>query len=65
MNKKIRRAIKIYVKKKGTVDSRMVIELFAKKFSTTRHQVSGNISYMVCKQGSLSIIRNKPHSILY
>lgn len=65
MNKRIRIAIEGYVKAHGVIDSRVLIAMFAMRFSTTKQRISGNISYMVCKEGTLSIIRKKPHSILY
>lgn len=65
MNKRIRMAIENYVKTNGAIDSRVLIAMFAKQFSTTKQRISGNISYMVCNESTLSIIRNRPHSILY
>lgn len=65
MNRKIRTAVQNYIAVNGPTDSRVLITLFANSFSTSKQRVSGNISYMVCKAGTLSIVRNRPHSILY
>lgn len=65
MNRSIRTAIKSYINTNGPTDSNVLIELIANQFSTTKQRISGNISYMVCHAGTISIIRNKPHSILY
>lgn len=65
MNKRIRTSIENYVKANGAIDSRLLIAMFAKQFSTTKQRISGNISYMVCKEGTLSIIRKKPQSTIY
>lgn len=65
MNRKIRNDIQNYIALNGPTDSRVLIELMAKRFSTPKQRISGNISYMVCKTGTLSIIKNKPNSILY
>lgn len=64
-NFRIRRFISNYVLTHGPTDSRALITLTAKQFSTTKQRISGNISFMVCKAGTLSIIRNKPHSMVY
>lgn len=65
MNRSIRTAIQRYIAANGPTDSRILISLLAKRFKTTKQRISGNISYMVCHAGTISIIRNKPHSILY
>lgn len=65
MNGRIRAAIQNYIAANGPVDSRVLISFLAKQFSTTKQRISGNISYMVCRAGTISIIRNNPHSLLY
>ena len=65
MNAKIRTAIQNYIAVNGATDSRTLISLLAKQFSTAKQRIAGNISYMVCRACTISIIRNKPHSILY
>lgn len=65
MNERIRAAIQSYIAANGPTDSREIITMFANRFSTTKQRISGNISYMVCKAGTVSIVRNKPHSVLY
>lgn len=65
MNNAIRAAIQNYILANGPTDSRVLISLLAKQFSTTKQRISGNISYMVCRVSTISIIRNKPHSVLY
>ena len=61
----IRSAMQQHIAMNGPTDSRVLISIMARRFKTTKQRISGNISYMVCKAGTLSIIRNKPHSILY
>ncbi|GFI35851.1 hypothetical protein IMSAGC015_00010 [Lachnospiraceae bacterium] len=65
MNVTIRTAIQNYISVNGPTESRLIIDIMAKRFTTTKQRISGNISYMVCKAGTLSIIRNRPHSIVY
>lgn len=65
MNTLIRNDIQDYIAVNGPTDSRFVISTFATKYRTTKQRISGNISALVCKQGTLSIHRNRPHSILY
>lgn len=65
MNIRIRQAILQYILTHGATDSRVIIRIFAHRFRTTKQRISGNISYMVCKAGTLSIISNKPSSIIY
>jgi len=64
-NSTIRRVMKKYVKKYGPQDTRVIINKFSKIFHTTKQRISGNISFMSCIQGSITIIKNKPHSIMY
>lgn len=65
MNIMIRTAVQNYIAVNGPTDSRVLITLIANRFSTSKQRVSGNISYIVCKVGTLSIVRNRPHSIIY
>ncbi len=65
MNVTIRTAIQNYISVNGPTESRLIIDIMAKRFTTTKQRISGNISYMVCKAGTLSIIRNRPHSLVY
>ena len=63
--KQIRRAIRKYVEKFGKQDSRYIIEIFSKGIRTSKQRISGNISCLVCIDGTVSLIRNKPHSVMY
>lgn len=63
-NSLIRRSMKNYIKKYGPQDTRVMIDKFSKVFNTTKQRISGNISYMNCIEGSITIIKNKPHSIM-
>lgn len=65
MNYRIRRAIENYVKANGCQYTRDVIARFAKQFNTTKQRISGNISCMKCREQSINIIPNKPHSLMY
>lgn len=65
MNYQIRRAIESYIQANGKQDTCDVIGLFAKRFNTTKQRISGNISCMKCREQSIDIIPNKPHSIIY
>lgn len=64
-NKQIRRTIKNYIKRYGKQDTRVVIDKFSKTFHTSKQRISGNISCMKCIDGSIDIIRNRPHSTMY
>lgn len=64
-NKIIRRTIRKYIKRYGRQDTRTVIAKFATAFHTTKQRISGNISCMKCIDGTIDIIPNKPHSIMY
>lgn len=63
-NKEIRDYIKGYLKNKGPIDSRAMIGMASKKFKTTRQRICGNISQMVCREGSVYITGTKPHGVL-
>lgn len=65
MNDQIRRAIESYIQANGQQYTRDVIDLFAKRFGTTKQCISGNISCMKCLEHSIHIIPNRPHSIMY
>ena len=65
LNKIIRRTIRRYIKIYGKQDTRVVIAKFATAFNTTKQRISGNISCMKCLEGTIDIIPNKPHSIMY
>lgn len=58
MNIQIRQAIQSYISTNGPSDSRIVINQLAQQFNTTKQRISGNISYMVCRAGTLQIHRN-------
>jgi hypothetical protein len=64
-NKLIRRSIRKYIKRYGKQDTRSVITRFATAFQTTKQRISGNISCMKCIDGTINIVPNKPHSIMY
>lgn len=61
----IRRTIRKYVKKFGPQDTRIVIDRFSKGLKTTKQRISGNLSCMACIDGTITIIKNRPHSIMY
>lgn len=61
----IRRTIRKYVKKFGPQDTRTVIDHFSKGFRTTKQRISGNLSCMACIDGTITIAKNRPHSIMY
>lgn len=63
--KQIRRAIRKYVEKFGPQDSRELIDKFSRRIKTSKQRISGNISCLVCIDGTVSIERNRPHSIMY
>lgn len=64
-NKMIRRIIRNYIKRYGKQDTRFIISTFANAFGTTKQRISGNISCMKCIDGTINILPNKPHSIMY
>lgn len=64
-NFRIRRTIRHLVRANGPMDTRRVIGLLARSYQTTRQCISGNISYMVCRAGILSIHRAYPNSVIY
>lgn len=63
--KQIRRAIRKYVEKFGPQDSRELIDKFSREIKTSKERISGNISCLVCIDGTVSIERIRPHSIMY
>lgn len=65
MNTEIRAAIQNYLATNGPIESRALILLLATQFNTTKQRISGNISYMVCRDVSISLHRNYPHSVLF
>ena len=65
MNNQIRSTISNHVSVNGPSDSRIVIALMAHKFGTSKQRISGNISFMVCKEGTINITPNRPNSIIY
>lgn len=64
-NKLIRRTMRRYIKHYGKQDTREVIAKFAVAFHTTKQRISGNISCMKCIDGTIDIIPNRPHSIIW
>lgn len=64
-NKQIRRAMRKYVERYGRQDTRKIIAAFAKAYKTTKQRISGNLSALKCIDGTVSIISNRPHSIMY
>jgi len=65
MNSSIRSAVSAYIAANGPTNTRTVIYLLANQFQTTKQRISGNISFMVCRAGTLQVIRNKPNSVIY
>ncbi len=64
-NKFMRRIMRRYLKKFGPQDSREFIALFAHAFKTTKQRISGNLSCLVCIDKTVSIQRDRPHSVIY
>jgi hypothetical protein len=64
-NPLIRISMKKYVKKFGPQDTRVMIDKFSKIFLTTKQRISGNLSCMACIHGTITIINNRPNSIMY
>ena len=50
---------------KNNIDSRILANDIANILGIPVFRVFGNMSYMMCKEQSVNIIRNKPHSVLY
>jgi len=61
----IRNGIVSYVNINGPTETRTIIRIFTNRFNKTKQCISGNVSFMVCKANTLSIIKNRPNSILY
>lgn len=64
-NKTIRNDIERYLHTYGPKNVRALITLFAAKYSTSKQRIAGNISYMVCKEMTATIISNAPNSVIY
>ena len=64
LNNAIRESIVNHVDICGASDTRNIISLYAKQYNTTKQRISGNISALVCS-GSMSILHNRPHSMIY
>lgn len=64
MNYQIRRAIERYLQNNGPQKTRDVIDLFSKRFNTTKQCISGNISAMKCHEHCINITSTTP-SIIY
>ena len=65
LNESIRLDIADYIDVNGPQDTRFLIKYFAKKYSTKRQRISGNLSAMTKKYGSIAIDKNPPRSIAY
>ena len=64
-NSTIRRVMRNYIREYGPQDTRIMINKFSKFFNTTKQRISGNLSCMSCIEGSITIVKNKPHSIMH
>lgn len=64
MNEIIRDSILDYIDANGVTDTRTMVETMARWFETSKQRIAGNISYLVCKTGKLSILRMKGYNIL-
>lgn len=64
-NTQIRAAIINYVTANGPTNSRALIKLMAARFHTTKQRICGNLSFMICRQGSLNLVSNRPNSYVY
>ncbi len=65
MNGMIRNSIVQYIQANGPTDSRKLISYMAKQYAVPKQKISGNLSFMICKAGTININRNKPHSFVY
>lgn len=65
MNRRIRSNIIKYVTNNGATDSRKLIAIMAKQYGVPKQQISGNLSFMICRAGTLKLISQRPHSMVY
>ena len=65
MNKRIRRSILQYVNANGPTDRRKLITIMAQRYGVPKQQISGNLSFMICRAGTLNLVRNRPHSYVF
>ena len=65
MNRRIRSSITAFVNANGPTDSRKLIDIMAKRFGVPKQQICGNLSFMICRAGTLNLVSNKPHSYVY
>lgn len=64
-NFKIRRLMELEVKTRGKVDTRELICKFSDQLKTPKQRIAGNIRAMLYNEHSLSIIADRPHSMVY
>lgn len=65
MNVNIRTDIFNMLKANGKMKTRSVITILAKKYSTPKQRISGNISYMVSKLGNIEVERKYQNSEIF
>ena len=65
INSRIRADIVAFVLANGNTDTRVLIKILAQRFNTTKQRISGNISFIVAKQGLLSITTIAPNKESY
>lgn len=63
LNEVIRLDIEDFMDVNGPQDTRFLIDYFAKKYSTKRQRISGNLSAMAKVFDTITIQKNPPHSI--
>ncbi len=65
MNRRSRSSISAFVNTNGKTDTRELILIMAKRFRVPKQKICGNLSFMICKAGTLNLVSNKPHSYVY
>lgn len=65
MNKIIRHSILQYVNANGPTNSRKLIAIMAQRYGVPKQQISGNLSFMICREGTLNLVSNRPHSYVF
>ena len=65
MNSAIRNYLVMYVAVNGPTRTQALVRDTALHFSVNRHCVSGNLSYVVCRANSLSIVKSRNGNFVY
>ena len=65
-NQRIREEIaKDNAKRSHPQNTREVIDRFARQYKVPRQRIAGNLRHMAHAERSITIVANKPHSIMY